>query len=162
MATDLKNIYFIKTAENGTYQDVTTLVDGVRILKIDGFFDKGEPVNIYTAQWIDGQDEDFMITTLDDNEQPVVIRKNTDLSVTFIVGQKYASAQIDVATQHDTFVNHLTNSDVWLKSLYADKEVHCVCLENYSPTLIKLQRGSKSYMMGTITLHTLDVPATIE
>lgn len=159
MAQDLKNKYFVKKTANGTFSDVTTLFDGLRILKVDGFLAKGKPVNIYTAQWIDEQDEDFMITTIDDNDNPVVIRENVDLEVTFIIRQKYATGTIDVMTQHDLFVEYMTGSDVWIKSSYVNnKYVHCVCLKEYKPTTQKLQRNEASWIMGTITLHTLDAP----
>ena len=155
------NRFFAKNTESGTFQDITTMFDGVAVLKLDGMLAKGEPVNVYTAQWIDSQQEDFMITTLDDNDNPVVIRKNVDLELTFIIRQKYATGTIDVQTVHDNFVNYITGSDVWLKSSYVgNKYVHCVCLKEYKPTMVKLGRGDNSYIMGTITLHCLDAPTS--
>ena len=155
------NRFFAKNTESGTFQDITTMFDGVAVLKLDGMLAKGEPVNVYTAQWIDSQQEDFMITTLDDNDNPVVIRKNVDLELTFIVRQKYATGTIDVQTVHDNFVDYITGSDVWLKSSYVgNKYVHCVCLKEYNPTTVKLGRGDNSYIMGTITLHCLDAPTS--
>ena len=155
------NRFFAKNTESGTFQDITTMFDGVAVLKLDGMLAKGEPVNVYTAQWIDSQQEDFMITTLDDNDNPVVIRKNVDLELTFIVRQKYATGTIDVQTIHDNFVDYITGSDVWLKSSYVgNKYVHCVCLKEYKPTTVKLGRGDNSYIMGTITLHCLDAPTS--
>lgn len=159
MAQDLKNKYFVKKRSNGEFTDVTTLFDGLRILKVDGFLAKGKPVNIYTAQWINEQEEDFLITTTDENDNPVVVRENVDLDITFIVRQKYATGQIDVQQQHDLFSDYMTGSDVWIKSAYVgNKYVHCICLKEYKPTTIKLQRGDDSWVMGTITLHTLDAP----
>ena len=156
-----KNRFFVKNTQSGTFQDITTMFDGVAVLKLDGMLAKGEPVNVYTAQWIDSQHEDFMITTLDDNDNPVVIRKNVDLELTFIVRQKYATGTIDVQTVHDNFVDYITGSDVWLKSSYVgNKYVHCVCLKEYKPTTVKLGRGDNSYIMGTITLHCLDAPTS--
>ena len=135
------------------------MFDGVAVLKLDGMLAKGEPVNVYTAKWIDSQQEDFMITTLDGNDNPVVVRKNVDLELTFIVRQKYATGTIDVQTVHDNFVDYITGSDIWLKSSYVgNKYVHCVCLKDYKPTTVKLGRGDNSYIMGTITLHCLDAP----
>lgn len=161
MAQDLKNVYFVKNTQAGTFQDVTTLYQGVRILKVDGFLAKGKPINIYTAQWVGSQTEDFMITTLDGNNNPVVIRENVDLEITFIVRQKYANTTIDVQTVHDNFVAYMTNSDVWIKSAYVNnKYVHCVCLKEYKPTTVKLKRGTNSWIMGTLTLHCLDAPTT--
>ena len=153
------NRFFAKNTESGTFQDITTMFDGVAVLKLDGMLAKGEPVNVYTAQWIDSQQEDFMITTLDGSDNPVVVRKNVDLELTFIVRQKYATGTIDVQTVHDNFVDYITGSDVWLKSSYVgNKYVHCVCLKEYKPTTVKLGRGDNSYIMGTITLHCLDAP----
>ena len=153
------NRFFAKNTESGTFQDITTMFDGVAVLKLDGMLAKGEPINIFTQQWLSNQKEDFLITTLDDNDNPVVIRKNVDLELTFIVRQKYATGTIDVQTVHDNFVDYITGSDVWLKSSYVgNKYVHCVCLKEYKPTTVKLGRGNNSYIMGTITLHCLDAP----
>lgn len=155
------NRFFAKNTESGTFQDITTMFDGVAVLKLDGMLAKGEPVNVYTAQWIDSQQEDFLITTLDSSDNPVVVRKNVDLELTFIVRQKYATGTIDVQTVHDNFVDYITGSDVWLKSSYVgNKYVHCVCLKEYKPTTVKLGRGDNSYIMGTITLHCLDAPTS--
>lgn len=155
------NRYFVKNTSNGTFADITTLFDGVAVLKLDGMLAKGKPVNIYTAQWIDSQQEDFLITTLDGSNNPVVIRENVDLELTFIVRRKYATGAIDVQSVHDSFVSYMTDSDVWLKSSYVgNKYVHCVCLKEYKPTTVKLQRGNDSYIIGTITFHTLDAPTS--
>ena len=155
--------YFAKNSESGTFVDLTTSYNGLAILKVDGFLKKGRPVNIYTAQWIDSQAEDFLITTLDSNDNPIVVRENVDLEITFIIRQKYASGAtaIDVQAVHDNFIGFMTNTDVWIKSAYmGNKYAHCVCLKEYKPTTVKLMRGDNSYIMGTITLHTLDAPTT--
>lgn len=154
--------YYVKNTENGNFQDITALFNGVAVLSVDNMLSKGKPVNIYTAQWVNSQEEDFLITTLDEHDLPVVIRENTDIDVTFIVRQKYAngSSSIDVMGVHDSFVSYMTDSDIWIRSSYmGNKFVHCVCLKEYKPTTIKLQRGTDSYVMGTITLHTLDAPS---
>lgn len=155
-----RNRYFVKNTLNGTFQDITTLFDGVAVLKLDGMLAKGKAINVYHEQWVNEQEEDFLITTLDTNDNPIVIRENVDIELTFIVRQKYANSTIDVQTVHDNFVNYMTNSDVWLKSSYVgNKYVHCMCVDEYQPTTTKLQRGDdKSYMMGTIKFHTLDSP----
>ena len=165
MANNSSGRYFVKNTSNGTFADITTLFDGIAVLKLDGMLAKGKPVNIYTAQWIDSQQEDFMITTLDEHDNPVVIRENVDLELTFIVRKKYASANaqsnFNVLTTHDTFVDYMTKSDVWLQSSYVgNKYVHCVCLKEYKPTTVKLERGNDSYIIGTITFHTLDAPTS--
>lgn len=154
---DSSNIYFSKNTSAGSFQDITTLYNGVAILKVDGLLKKGAPVNVYTAKWVNSQEEDFMITTFDTNNHPVIIRENVDLEITFIVSQRYASSTINVLTVHDNFVNYMTNSDVWIKSAYCgNKYAHCICLKEYKPTTVSLDRGNKSYIMGTITLHCLD------
>jgi len=159
MNNDLTGKYYLKNTEAGTFSDVTSLFNGLRILKVDGFLSKGKPVNIYTAQWVNSQSEDFMITTLDSQNNPVVIRENSDLEITFIVHSSYASGSIDVMTVHDSFINYMTNSDVWIKSAYVgNKYAHCVCLKEYKPTTAKLQRGGSSWVMGTITMHCLNAP----
>lgn len=165
----MKPVYQVKNTESGTYQNIETMFPGVAILKVDGMLERGEPVNIYTAQWVNSQEEDFLITTRDIYDNPIVIRKNVDIEVTFIVKQKYASSTIDVMTTHDNFVDYMTGSDVWIKSSYMNnKYVHCVCLKEYKPTNVKLHRTfndngrsiDNSYVIGTITLHTLDSPKT--
>jgi hypothetical protein len=161
MANDSSGRYFVKNTENGVFQDITTLFDGVAVLKVDGMLGKGKPVNIYTAQWIDSQREDFLITSTDSQNNPLVVRENVDISLTFIVRQKYASGTINVQSVHDSFVAYMTGSDVWIKSAYlGNKHIHCVCLNEYKPTTIKFGRGNDSYAMGTITLHTLDAPVS--
>jgi hypothetical protein len=158
---DSSNRYFVKNTANGVFQDITTLFDGVAVLKVDGMLGKGKPVNIYTAQWINSQREDFLITSTDLLNNPLVIRENVEISLTFIVRQKYASGTINVQSVHDSFVAYMTGSDVWIKSAYlGNKYVHCVCLSEYKPTTIKFGRGNNSYAMGTITLHTLDAPVS--
>lgn len=159
MANNSSGRYFVKNTSNGTFADITTLFDGVAVLKLDGMLAKGKPINIFTQQWLSNQKEDFLITTLDGSNNPVVIRENVNIELTFIVRQKYASTTINVQTVHDNFVAYMTNSDVWLKSAYlGNKYVHCVCLNEYKPTTINLERGANSYIMGTITLHALDAP----
>ena len=156
---DSSNRYYVKNTENGTFQDITTMFNGVAVLKLEGMLAKGKPINIYTEQWFDSQTEDFMITTLDENDNPVVIRENVDIELTFIVRRKYATSTIDVLATHDAFVEYMTNSDIWLKSSYVgNKYVHCVCMNEYKPTTVNLERGEKSYIMGTITFHTLESP----
>jgi hypothetical protein len=159
MANTSSGRYYVKNTESGSFSDITSMFNGVAVLKLTGLIGKGKAVNIYTAQWVDSQTEDFMITT-QNNNTPVVIRENVNIELTFIVRQKYATGTIDVQTVHDNFVAYMTNSDVWLKSGYlGNKYVHCVCLNEYKPTTVELERGENSYIMGTITLHALDAPA---
>lgn len=151
--------YQIKNTREGDFQDISTMFDGVRVLKMDGFLQRGEPVNIYNAQWVNSQEEDFLITTKDTSDNPVVIRKNTDIELTFIVREKYASNQkgFNVLSAYHAFVDYITGSDVWISSQYAgNANVHCVCLKEVKPTSVKLHRGKDSYALATVTLHTLD------
>lgn len=157
MNNELKDKYFVKKSANGEWSDLTTMFQGLKILKIDGYDELGKPVNIYTAQYIDNQEEDFIITQ-ESQGSPVVIRENVDLEITFIVSDKYATQHIDVRAQHDSFISYMTNSDVYIKSKYVNKEVRCVCLEGYKPTTERLQRGLNSYITGTLKLHTLKSP----
>lgn len=160
MAKKNSGKYFIKNTADDTYTDVTTLHDGVNILAVEGLNSRGKALNIFTQQWIDSQIEDFLITTLDTNGNPVVIRENVDIKVVFCVGQRYASSTIDVQTVYDSFVDYMTNSDVWVASTYVGKQVHCVALEKVEPKTIKLHRGENTYILGELTLHTLEKPAT--
>ena len=164
------NRYFVKNALNGSFVDITTQFQGVAVLMLTGMIGKGKPVNIFTQQWIDTQEEDFMITTEVttttngvQTSMPVVIRENVDIELTFIVRKKYASSQqsFNALSVHDNFIAYMTNSDIWLKSSYVgNKYVHCVCLKEYKPTTVKLERGNDSYIIGTITFHTLDAPTS--
>lgn len=154
--------YYVKRGSE-LYADVTDKFDGVRILKVDGMFDKGEPVNIYNEQWTGNQSEDYMVTTLDDDQNPVVVYKNTDIKVVFAVSTRYADGVIDVGRQHDAFVDYMTNGALWIKSYYANKETYCCCMSGYTPQNIKLQRGlDKNYMIGELTFHQLDLPSEIQ
>lgn len=154
----MTHVYQVKKSENGTFANIETMFDGLRILKLDGLLAKGKAVNIYTAQWIGSQSEDFMITTRDNNNNPVVIRENVDLTVTFIISHRYANGAMDVLSTHDSFIEYMTSGDLWIKSSYTgNKYVHCVCLNEYKPTTVRLQRED-AYVLGTITLHCLDAP----
>lgn len=157
MANDSKGRYYAKNSASGSYADLTTTFNGLAVLKLDGYLERGKPTNIYTAKWVDSQTEDYMLTG------QTVVRENIDLTMTFIIRKKYATnpgSSYSVLSVHDTFISFMTNSDIWLKSEYfGGKSVHCVCLKEYKPTTIKLGRGDDSFIMGTITLHTLTSPA---
>lgn len=151
---DLRGVYYIKNTENGNFQDITTLFDGVRVLEVKGVAEKGKAVNVYHEQWIDSDKEDFLITS----NNGIIVRENVDIEVTFLVHQRYASDNIDVKTQHDLFVKYLTDKDVWIRTGYQNNAIaHCVCLDTYEPTTMKLQRNeSANYALGTIKLHCLE------
>lgn len=152
--TDLKQAYYIKNTSNGSFVDVATAFAGVRILSVTGVAAKGKAVNVYNAQWMDSEQEDFMITT----NSGTIIRENVDIEVTFIVHQRYTNSTINVKTQHDNFVNYMTNTDVWIKTTYQDNVIaHCVALDAYEPTTMKLKRDNNAnYALGTIKLHCIE------
>ena len=156
MAKKINNKYFVKNTENGSFADVTTLFDGVNILAVEGFDAKGKALNVYVEQWIDGG-TDFMITS--NNGQ--IVRENVDIKVVFVVGQRYANATIDTQTVYDSFVDYMTNTDVWIKSAYVGKQVHCVSIDKFEPKTVKLHRGGNSYILGEIQLNTLEPPTTV-
>lgn len=155
---NIANEYLVKRGSQ-SFATIASLFSGVRILKIDGFTSVGKPINIYTAQWVNAQEEDYMVTskvTIDDVDYDAVFRENVDLSITFIVADKYGA--VDVRQSHDAFIAYMTDGALHLKSNYAQRTMRCVCLKEYKPTVEKLQRPTgKNYIMGTITLHTLDV-----
>ena len=90
-----------------------------------------------------------------------IVRENVDIKVVFIVGQRYANDIIDTQSVYDSFVGYMTNTDVWIKSLYVGKQVHCVAIEKIEPKTIKIHRGGNSYILGEIQLVTLETPTTI-
>ena len=152
--TDLKQAYYIKNTARGTFTDVSSAFAGVRILSVTGVAAKGKAVNVYNAQWMDSEQEDFMITT----NSGTIIRENVDIEVTFIVHQRYANSTINVKTQHDNFVNYMTQKDVWIRTGYQNNAIaHCVALDAYEPTTMKLKRDSNAnYALGTIKLHCIE------
>lgn len=157
---NIENEYLVKRGNND-FATIASLFSGVRILKMDGFLAKGKPINIYTAQWVNNQAEDYMVTdvvSINGVEYDAVFRENVDIDVTFVVGDKYGAS--DVRAEHDAFVAYMTDGALFLKSNYADRVLRCVCLKEYAPTTKKLKRPSgKNYIIGTITLHSLDSQA---
>lgn len=158
MNNDLRNVYFVKNTIDGNFVDVTTLFDGVRILAVSGVAAKGKAVNVYCEQWLDSPTEDFMITS----NNGIIVRENVDIEITFLVHNRYAINDIDVKTQHDAFVYYLTSTDVWIRTAYQNNVIaHCVCLDGYEPTTMKLKRDSNAnYALGTIKLHCLNAITT--
>ena len=153
--------YFVKRSLGDSYQDVTTLFDGISILSLSGFDEVGDSVNIFTQQFVDSQTEDFLVTKVEQGHD-VVIRKNIDIALTFIVGRRYTNKLISERLVYDAFVDYVTNGDFYIKSVYANKEAHVICLKGFKPTAVKLNRGWGSYIMATIELHTLDNPNTVD
>lgn len=158
--TTLNNKYFVRKDQNAEWEDIAVKFDGVKVLSISGFNEQGKSTSIYAEQWIDEQAEDVMVVTQDDNGEDVVVRENVDLSLTFIVGEKYATkAGFDTQTAHDAFINYMCNKGaLYVRSAYTNKVANVICLKAYKPTTERLHRHGNSYIMGTITLHTIDAP----
>lgn len=160
MNNSLNNKYFVKHGSE-SYTDICTKYDGVRILKVEGLFSQGEAVNVYNEQWTDTQEEDFMITTLDNDNNPIVIHKNQDIKIVFAVSNRYANGLIDVGLQHDAFVSYMSQGEIWIKSIYSNKEAKCALLSSYTPNAVKLHRKYGTYILGELTMHVLDIPNVI-
>lgn len=160
MAKKLSSKYYIKNTASGSYTDVTTLFDGVNILSVSGMTQRGKALNIYEAQWQDGS-TDFQIVS--DSLTPTIVRENIDIEITFVCGPRYASNTTNFNAQsvYDSFVGYLCDTDVWVKSAYVGKAVHCVNLDGCEPQTINLHRGTETYILGSIKLHTLEQPTTI-
>lgn len=159
---NLTRKYFVKRALNATWEDVTSKFNGLKILSVDGFNEEGDAVNVYTEQFIDSQTEDFMVTKQDGSGNDVIIRKNVDLSMTFIVARRYATSAIDEQTIYDSFRDYVCKGGAfYIKSAYVNKRARVVCLSGFKPTAQKLNRGNASFILATIQLHTLDKPVTV-
>lgn len=152
---NLKNKYFFKVAQANPWTDFTTYFTGLKILSVEGFNERGEPVNVYSEQWVNSPTEDFMVASDDDCSVNRVIHKNIDLKMTFICGERYGAS--DTQTVHDNFISLMCdNGDLYIRSAYTGKIAHVACLQPYKPTVEKLHRGNNSYIMGTLTLHCLE------
>ena len=160
MAGNLSDRYYVKKDLDDEWEDLTRKFVGLKILSVDGMNETGDAINVYTEQFLDSQEEDFMVTSQDEQGNDVIIRKNVDLQMTFICGTRYGA--IDTQKCHDDFIEYITKQgDFYIKSKYTGKEVHVISLKGYKPTTQKLHRGVVgSYIMGTIELHTLDMPQT--
>ena len=154
MAQDLGNRYFIKRRFGDTWVDITTLFDGIKVLSITGMNEIGEAQNVFTQQWIDSQEEDYLLAG------ETVVRANVDLTMTFIAGTRYSSnGSVDTQTVYNSFVSYVCNDgDFYIKSTYTGKSAHVVCLKGIKPTTERLHRGSSSYIIATATLHCINQP----
>lgn len=156
---DLVNKYFVRKTSTAAWEDITTKFDGVKVLSIDGFNERGEAVNVYNNQWVNSQKEDFLVTTTDGEGNDVIVRENVDLSLTFIVSRRYANSAIDEQTTYDNIVSYLCdNGDFYIKSAYVNKQAHVICTKSFKPTTQKLHRAENSYILATIPLHCLEKP----
>ena len=151
--SDLSGKYFVRKSSSSAWEDITSKFSGVKILSVDGFNEIGDAQNVYTAKWVNSQTEDYHLSG------GTIIRGNVDLSVTFVVGERYGAS--DTQTVHDAFINYMCmQGDLYIRSVYVNKYAHVVCLKPYKPTTQRLHRGVNSYILGTITLHMLNAPTT--
>ena len=120
MAQDLGNRYFIKRRFSDTWVDITTLFDGIKVLSITGMNEIGEAQNVFTQQWIDSQEEDYLLAG------ETIVRANVDLTMTFIAGTRYSSnGSVDTQTVYNSFVSYVCNDgDFYIKSTYRNV---CAC-----------------------------------
>ena len=149
MATNIANKYYVKRGSQ-QFATISSLFGGVRILKIEGMTGVGSAKNIYTASWVNSQMEDYMVAGSD------VVRENVDIDITFIVGNKYGAT--NVREQHDAFIAYMTDGELYIKSDYTGRTLRCVSLKDYKPTTVHIKREGigNDYIIGTISMHTLD------
>jgi hypothetical protein len=149
MATNIANKYYVKRGSQ-QFATISSLFGGVRILKVEGMTGVGSAKNIYTASWVNSQREDYMVAGSD------VVRENVDIDITFIVGNKYGAT--NVREQHDAFIAYMTDGELYIKSDYTGRTLRCVSLKDYKPTTVHIKRegSSNDYIIGTISMHTLD------
>lgn len=160
--------FFSLTGELGSWNDFADFFTGLKILKVSGFNDIGDAVNIFTQQWTDSQTEDVMITTKKRVQQQRfvdwVIRENVDLTVSFIVSERYNpyydATDPNTQTQHlySTFANTFNHrfGIFYIYSAYAKAYAKVALLKGIKITTEKLNRGKNSYILGTMTLHIVD------
>ncbi len=153
----LKNKYFIRKSTSDNWTDITEAFYGVRILKLDGFNEVGDAVNVYTEQWVNSQEEDFYVGNKDRRGKDLVIRKNVDLQMTIIISRRYVDGGIDEQTTFNELKTYLLNrGDFYIKSAYTGLQAHVICIKGFKPTAQNLNRGNASYILATIPLHCLD------
>lgn len=157
MSTTDKKI-FVKKTLSDNWEDINTKFDGICVLGLSGMDEIGDTVNVYDEQWINSDVEDFHVVG------GRMIRKNIDITLTFIVGKRYATnSSMDVQMTHDFFIDYICNtSDFYIRNEHINKTAHVACLKAYKPTTSHIRRKrdgtdeENSYIMGSITLHTLE------
>lgn len=157
MSTTDKKI-FVKKTLSDNWEDINTKFDGVCVLGLSGMDEIGDTVNVYDEQWINSDVEDFHVVG------GRMIRKNVDITLTFIVGKRYATnPSMDVQMMHDFFVDYICNTDgFYIRNEHIKKTAHVACLKAYKPTTSHVRRlrdgtdEENSYIMGSVTLHTLE------
>lgn len=154
---DLSNKYFVRRSPSASWEDLTGKFYGLRILKVDGLYGVGDAVNVYQAKWADSQTEDIMVTKQDEHGNDVIIRENVDITVTYIISRRYTNQLINEENTYKKMIDYFCNEgSFYIKSAYANRQAKVICLKGAAPTTQKLNRGDKSYIMGTITLHCID------
>lgn len=149
--------YFVKNVATDTYEDVSVKFDGVSILSLEGMDALGKALNVYLEQWIDGT-VDFEIA----GDTGKIVREKTDIKVTYICGNRYTdTVGFDAEVANNAFRAFMTETDIWIRSLYYDKQVHCVCIDKSEPKTVKLKRGANSFIIGEITLKCLETPSVV-
>lgn len=160
----LRGKYAYRKGTTGSWTNFDT-ISGVRVLSVDGINERGEAVNVYTAQWIDSDVEDYICTKKNSTSgKDEIIRKNVDINLTMIIGRRYASNEGSVNEQsvYDTMISTLCETgDLYIKSEYVGKIAHVVCLKAVKPTAVRLNRGRNSYILVTIPFHVLEQPTNI-
>ena len=157
MSTTDKKI-FVKKALSDNWEDINTKFDGVCVLGLSGMDEIGDAINVYDEQWINSDVEDFHVVG------GRMIRKNVDITLTFIVGKRYASNEsMDVQMMHDFFTHYICNTDgFYIRNEHTRKTAHVACLKAYKPTTSHIRRlrdgtdEENSYILGSVTLHTLE------
>lgn len=152
----LTNKYGYRQESTGDFYYFDAIA-GVRVLSIDGMDSLGDTVNVYNAQWIDDDKEDFVIA----HEESKIVRKNVDINLTLIISRRYTTQAIDEQTVYNSLLSTICDSDIYLYSAYTNKIAHVVCLKSFKPTAVKLHRGRDSYILATIPLHTLEPPTNV-
>lgn len=138
--------YFAKISGTGEFADLTSTFPGLTILSMDYFGKSGKAKNIYTASWVNSQEEDV-------NIPDTVYYDNPDINISFIVRDS-TETYVDVLSVHDSFISFIKGNRVTLKSLYSMRMADFVCLEEYAPTSAKLGRAQGyNFMTGTIKMH---------
>lgn len=156
MAKEQKNKYFVKKEKEEEWADICSLFPSVNVLTINGINALGDAVNVYNEQWVNSKKEDYMVGAVDGK----IVRKNVDISLTFICGQRYGGSNTDTMTVYQNFVDYMCSGDVYILSKYANKSVHAVSLKGCKTTTERLHRGKDSYIMGSIDFHLIEPPAS--
>ena len=157
MSQTVANKYLCKQTASGTYTDINLLFDGVKVLKSDGFFSVGKSKNVYQAQWVNSQTEDFLIAHESDQSRKI-IRENVTIELSFAISQKYTETEIDEEEVYAAMCDYFLNGEVYLRSQYAGKDVRVIALEGQEPNAIRLKRNNNNFILASWKFHALEKP----